>query len=153
MTTSTASAPAHLPVAAIEAARKSAGAKAAAARKAAGTGIGAGAKAAATRRARLEAQLAEAARLEAERAERIAQAPVLRARLSIERARKFDRAAAVAAQAAAQVARIAEMKQAADVVKALGLTQPGTRGRKVLMVTRDNAAGIIARGRKAGVVA
>ncbi len=159
MTTSTASAPEISPTfSVVEAARKAAGAKTQAtwnAKVAAGD-VDPDAwkiKMAATRAANKARREAEVAALAAEREQAIADAPVRRARLAVERARKFDKAAAHRAQVEAQMERLNEMKLAVSVVNAMRLTAPGTRGRKALMVTRDNAASIIARGRKAGVVA
>lgn len=155
MTTSTASAPAHLPVSAALAARKAAAAKAQATRQAriaaglVAPGTGAGAKAAATRKARLEAQAVQAAELAAPVVVPVGAA----AKRSVEMARKFDEAAARHEQMVARFAHLAEMKRAVVVVNTLGLRQPGTRGRKALMVTADNAASILARGAKKGIVA
>ncbi len=150
-TNAIAASPAHLPIAAIDAARKAAGAKAAAtkaARLAAGSvpTIGAGAKAAATRAARLARQAEAAAELAA---------PVFevgsRARLSVLKARKFDQAEVARQQAIATVERLNRMIEAARLVHLLGFRADGSINRNRncrkphIMVTRDNFEGIIAR--------
>lgn len=156
MTTSTATA--SIPFAAAEAARKAAAAQTQAtwnARVAAGA-VDPDAwkiKMAATRAANKARRLAEVTALAAAREQAIADAPIRRAHAAVKAARKFDEVAAHRQQVEAQHARLAGMKRAVVVVNALGLRQPGTRGRKALMVTRDNFESILARGAKKGIVA
>jgi hypothetical protein len=155
MTTSTPTATASIPFAAVETARKAAAAKASAKcaeQRANGDWAGDSAKrAAATRAANRQRMADEAAALAAEREQAIADAPIRRAKLAVATARKFDRHAAHMAQVEAQMDRINRMREAARLVNLLGLRADGTINRnpnskkRHLMVTRDNCDSIIAR--------